>query len=398
VAAPRDVDRAAAQAQVKRVADFSLLGGPLHRLGRRLGLVRGATNTIPLGLVLAVLPTVVFVALAVAEGVADRVFSLALVGGYARMLVAIPLLFICEAWLDPRVTIFARMVADTGVVPPGARPAYDAYLGRASRWKDSWIPDAISLGITVVLGLAGARLLRYGTTAGFDPSRTVIAGTATAWWYWVVCLPLFRFLMLRWLLRLGLWTHYLWRLSRLKLHLVPTHADGAGGLGYLEVVHSTFMPLAAAGSVLLAASFAEEIAAGRIGLSAVYPGLAVAMLVYVVLFLGPLLVFAPALWACQARGMNDYMALSSEYVSAFDAKWLGARRHDEPLLGTADLQALADFGSSMKLVRDMRWVPVGPRLLLELGLAAALPMAPLLLLEYPLGDVLKKFVAIVSGL
>ena len=35
-----------------RSEEFSLLGGPLHRLGVRLGLVRGGTNSLPLGLAL----------------------------------------------------------------------------------------------------------------------------------------------------------------------------------------------------------------------------------------------------------------------------------------------------------------------------------------------------------
>ena len=43
--------------------DFSLLGGPLHRLGCRLGLVRGGTNTVALGLALGALLWTVLVAL-----------------------------------------------------------------------------------------------------------------------------------------------------------------------------------------------------------------------------------------------------------------------------------------------------------------------------------------------
>jgi hypothetical protein len=44
--------------------DLSLLGGPLHRLGCRLGLVRGGTNTVVFGLVLGALPWLALLALA----------------------------------------------------------------------------------------------------------------------------------------------------------------------------------------------------------------------------------------------------------------------------------------------------------------------------------------------
>ena len=51
----------------------------------------------------------------------------------------------------------------------------------------------------------------------------------------------------------------------------------------------------------------------------------------------------------------------------------------DPLLGTADLQSLADLSNSVGIVRNMRWVPVSTRLLITVVIAALLPMLPLLL-------------------
>ena len=58
--------------------DFSLLGGPLHRLGYRLGLVCGGTDTVALGLVLGAFPWLVLVALALVEGLGHALFSICL--------------------------------------------------------------------------------------------------------------------------------------------------------------------------------------------------------------------------------------------------------------------------------------------------------------------------------
>jgi hypothetical protein len=71
--------------------NFSLLGGPLYQLGRRLGLVRGETNTVLLGLALGGGTWIVIVVLAAIGGVVDRLWSLSVIGGHARLLVAIPL-------------------------------------------------------------------------------------------------------------------------------------------------------------------------------------------------------------------------------------------------------------------------------------------------------------------
>ena len=110
-------------------AEFSLLGGPLHQLGRRLGLVRG-TNTVPLGFALGGGLWLIIVALALIEGLTDRLFVLSLVGGHARLLVVIPLFFICESWVGPRMTAFVATIGRTGVVPPGALPALDTDVAR----------------------------------------------------------------------------------------------------------------------------------------------------------------------------------------------------------------------------------------------------------------------------
>jgi hypothetical protein len=121
---------------------FSLLGGPLHQLGRCLGLVRGGTNTVLLGLTIGVGLWLVALALALIEGVTGRFFTLGLLGVHARLLVVIPLFFMCESWIDPRMTEFVRTIAQSGI-GRRALPALDAAVARTRRWKDAWWPDAV---------------------------------------------------------------------------------------------------------------------------------------------------------------------------------------------------------------------------------------------------------------
>jgi hypothetical protein len=277
-------------------------------------------------------------------------------------------------------------------------PALESAIARTIRWKDSWLAEAMCLLAAVVFSLLGPRLHLSGTTAAYDPSDAAKGAALAGQWYWIVCLPFFRFLMFRWLWRLGLWFYFLWRVARLDLHLVPTHCDGAGGLGYLEIVHTHFAPLILAISAIQAASLAEDLSAGTAAFEAIYPALAIVLVVDAVLFLGPLLLFTPKLWACRVKGLSDYMEFAASYVSGFDRKWLGADAHLEPLLGTPDLQSLADLGNSVNIVRNMRWVPVSVRMLRDFAVAALVPMVPLLLLKYPVAELAEKFLGRLSGL
>lgn len=381
------------------INNFSLLGGPLHRLGCRLGLVRGRASTVPLGLALGWAPWLVLVALAFIEGVGQQIFSLTMIGGHVRLLLVIPLFFLCESILDPRVSSFVRTLVDSGVVPRKELSVLEAEIARIGRWKDAWLAEAICLLAAVLLSLIGPQLALSGSTANFDPNRALSDLNLAGDWYWIVCLTLFRFLMFRWLWRLGLWCYFLWRVSRLKLDLVPTHPDYAAGLGELEVVHTHFTPLIFGLSALQSASFAEEISTGSMAFEAIYPAIGVILAVDAVLFLAPLFIFSTKLWACRIKGLSDYMAFASCYVSGFDRKWLGSPPPpQEPLLGTADLQSMADLGSSVDVVRNMRWVPMSLRLVKGIVLAALLPLVPLLLLKYPATELATKFFARLTGL
>jgi hypothetical protein len=384
------------------LVDFSLLGGPLHRLGCRLGLVHDGTNTTALGLVLGAVPWIVLLALALVEGFGHVLFSIQAIGGHVRLLVAIPLLFVCEAFIDPRFTAFVRDIVRSQVVPATARPALEREIERIARWRDAWLPEAFFLLAVVLVALTtrNENFFAYlsGLTGGSNPSA-VSATTWTSQWYWMVCMTLFRFLLLRWLWRLALWCFFLWRVSRLELHLVPTHPDRAGGLGYLELVHTEFIPLILAISAAQSASLAQDIASGRMTFDGIYPGVAFMLIVDAVLLLGPLYIFSRKLWHCKVKGLSDYGGLAERYVNEFDRKWLGADpAPGEPLLGTADIQSLADLSNSVSIVRDMRLVPVSPSMLMYLAVGALLPLLPLVLFKYPLADLLAKFFGNLSGL
>jgi hypothetical protein len=105
------------------------------------GLVQGGTNTVALGLALGASRWAVLVALTLIEGLSDRSFFLALIGAHARLLVAIPLLFLCESDLDQRLTVFVRGIVATEAVPKSASPALESDVARTTCWKGSLLPE-----------------------------------------------------------------------------------------------------------------------------------------------------------------------------------------------------------------------------------------------------------------
>ena len=79
----------------------------------------------------------------------------------------------------------------------------------------------------------------------------------------------------------------------------------------------------------------------------------------------------------------------------FDAKWLrGGAPADEPLIGSADIQSLADLGNSYQVVREMRIVPLKRDDVIRLVGATLAPIVPLALTMMSLEELLKKLVGV----
>jgi hypothetical protein len=122
--------------------------------------------------------------------------------------------------------------------------------------------------------------------------------------------------------------------------------------------------------------------------------LVVAFLLVVVL--GPLLLFMPHLAGARRIGLREYGTLAQRYVREFDDKWLrGGAPAGEPLVGSGDIQSLADLGNSFDIVRSMRLVPFTRDAVLQLAVITLLPVVPLALTMVPLEELVKRLLQVV---
>lgn len=107
------------------------------------------------------------------------------------------------------------------------------------------------------------------------------------------------------------------------------------------------------------------------------------------------MLFAPQLAEAKRKGNREYGTLAARYVREFDAKWLrGGAPADEPLVGSGDIQSLADLGNSFEIVKTMRIVPVTKEAILRLVAATLAPLVPLALTMMPLEELLKKLLGV----
>ena len=113
------------------------------------------------------------------------------------------------------------------------------------------------------------------------------------------------------------------------------------------------------------------------------------------LALGPLLLFAAQLAAVKRTGLREYGALAQRYVLEFDGKWLrGGAPADEPLVGSADIQSLADLGTGYDVVGTMNSALITKDAVIQIVGATLAPIAPLVLTLIPLEQLVKTLARI----
>ena len=90
-------------------------------------------------------------------------------------------------------------------------------------------------------------------------------------------------------------------------------------------------------------------------------------------------------------GLREYGLLASRYVKTFDQKWVrGSATAEEPLLGSGDIQSLADLGNSFQVISNIRPFPFGRDTVIQLVVFTLLPVAPLVLTMIPLEELIKR--------
>ena len=250
------------------------------------------------------------------------------------------------------------------------------------------------VGSFLSLGLAlSFQVSRWDLLVTSSGPRVTLAGI----WSTFVAVPLYQFLVYRSLMRLLNWSGFLWAVSRLELQLVPTHPDRAGGLGFLGGAHRPLGLLGVSIGAVLSGRYCTEILHGGGSLSAIQAPVVVFVVIIVLVCLGPLVVFTPRLMAARRKGLVEYGALALRYTTDFDRKWLrGGAPPGEELLGSGDIQSLADMGGSFERIEQMRPLPFSLKDASTLVAACLLPLVPVLATVMPMEEVLKTVMKVLG--
>ncbi|MBK9387561.1 MAG: hypothetical protein IPN34_22330 [Planctomycetes bacterium] len=386
---------------IPEVRDFSLvLGGPLYQLLRRARLGEHVDDhLLRRALVICGLAWLPLLVLAWIEGTligGVAIPFLADIETHVRFLVAVPLLVIAELLVHLRMRGIVAQFLERRLIAAGSMERFQQALKRAMALRNSTIAEVLLVLaiVPVAIFVRGDLLALDASTwyavASDDAGDTNLAGS----WYWLISNPLLQFLALRWYFRIFVWMRFLWQVSRIELDLVPTHPDRNAGLGFLGASAFAIAPLLTAHGAALAGYVANRIFHEGAALPQYQLEVLCLVAVLTLVVIAPLCVFAPKILEAKRRGLREYGLFATQYLRDFDRRWLRTADHDgETMLGTADIQSLADLGNAYTVIREVRGIPFGRDTILVLVFATVAPIAPLLLTMIPFEELLTRLVS-----
>ncbi len=400
-------------------------GGPTHFLLKRIGLgdksLRGRLLRAFLILLVTWLPLVVlswFAGHAVGDRVAIPFFRDPEV--HVRFLFVVPLLGMAEWVVAAGLAMQTRHLIESGIIPESELGRFRAARDSAATLRNSLTAEVVIIGIALSIALVSR--LYFGVSEGFNsweriPLNPVVATdtsgetetksesksgekkvdpssrvTPAGWWCIFISLPCLFFFLLRWIWVFLIWGWFLIKISRLDLELTPTHPDRTGGLGFLGWGLASFAMVVMAISAVMSAGLADEIMNHGSTLEERKYHVMLFVITVLLVIHAPMLAFTGKLLRCRFSGLLDIGALAWRHDRAFDEKWIKNRGGDDSasLLGSPDIQSLADMGTCYEHVNRMLPIPFDVKAFAVLVLAALLPMVPLLWAEVPMTEIFQK--------
>jgi hypothetical protein len=311
-----------------------------------------------------------------------------------RLLVAIPLLILAEITVHRQVPPIVRCFVESGLVVDATRARFDAAVATTKRLLNSVRAELLLIVLVYAVGMLVIRRTRFVLDVD-SWYGSVVDGqlqlTYAGWWGALVSMPIVQFLVLRWYYRFFVWARFLWQVSRIPLNLRPTHPDRTAGLHFVASMERAYRPVLLAIGVVLAGTMANRILYAGATFAQFKVELIGTVVLLVLVTLGPMLVFTPTLIGVRHQGIRAYSRLGQRYAREFERKWLGGERPaDEPLLGSADFQSLADLRSGFEVVKHIRAVPFDLWNVITLAVVTLIPVAPLVLTTASVEDILDR--------
>ena len=182
----------------------------------------------------------------------------------------------------------------------------------------------------------------------------------------------------------------------MELNIYPTDPDHSAGLSFLGYNQIFFGFLGFIQNSIISAEIANRVIYTNIELSDFRMIIIGFIVLFTFILISPMFFFMKKLTITKLNGILEYGIASHKYVHDFHKKWInGNNPEKEKILGSSDIQSLADLGNSYGIIESMVSFPMNFKRIAALIVIVAIPFLPLTLLVIPVNEILEALAGFV---
>jgi hypothetical protein len=369
-------------------------GGPAWKLQRRLGLL--GADGFPTWAGAAKVAAFCWLPMALFASLDSRNWNLQYdhsfftdLEAYSRFLIAIFILIIADRTTDRRLHKLLVTFENTGIVAQESHAAFFQRIVLGDKRTSSSAAEMMLLAFSLVVTGISAYYVAHNDLEQWASSMSGFSGplSPAGWWKVLVGAPLYFFLMFRWVWRLVVWTLLMRDIKDLPLHLVATHPDNAGGLGFLTLFPAISLPLVFSVSMVFATGVLQIILVQDGQVVDLEYAVAAWLVLVLMIFVGPLGLFTPKLIQLKERAILEYGAVISHYNRVAEQQLREDYAQGRPV-DKETISMLADIAVGVETIKSLKPVPVEFFALIPLIVSALLPLIAVAAVKLPIGSLL----------
>jgi len=313
-------------------------------------------------------------------------------GIHVRCLVAIPLFILAEAMAAGVLKSIVGQFRSNDIISDKHQAAFADMLSGVARLRDSSLPWVAVIVLTF--------LWIFSNPVQSDAHELSWAAKDAdfgfgGWWFLYVAKPVFVVLLLGWFWRIGLVTLLFHRIAKMELSLVPSHPDRCGGLGFLKKLPMALFLVTLAVSAIIASRWMHDVLYHGQTLMSLKAPFAVFVVVWGVMMLCPLILFAPRIAAMKSEALLTYGRLIGTHGRLVHQRWiLGQHGSSDSeagdILDAPELGPVVDVSAIYDAVGKVSPLPIGKSSLMMVLLPIIIPMLFVISQQIPLRELLLK--------
>ncbi|MGL6268452.1 MAG: hypothetical protein ACRC2O_11030, partial [Chitinophagaceae bacterium] len=214
-------------------------------------------------------------------------------------------------------------------------------------------------------------------------------------WLHYISIPVFQFLLIRWLWRYLVWIMLLFKISKMNLCLQPSHPDNTGGLGVILIAQRNFIYLFVVFGIVISGEMIESL----LGNEKLFDTIKVEILGYVILSISlvvfPLFFFTRKLVKTKYTGLIDLSKAGIILSKKFETEFVQHMSTEKKIAeNTVDPSMHVDYSGIYQSLQEMRTVPIGVSDIIIMGLLLFGTFVPIFFIHYSIAEILQKLMGL----